>query len=319
MIPAYNEESHIIDSIKKVDVQITQVTNSYEIILIDDGSTDQTWKKLTEAIKLFPHLQIIKLSRNFGKEYALCAGVEQAKGKAVIIMDADMQHPPSLIPKMVSIWRNQDIGIVECIKRERDNERFRNRLGGDLFYKILKSLTGYHLKGASDFKLLDEKVVQALIKMPERNTFFRGMTAWLGFEKVSLEFDVDERVKGETKWSFIGLAKLALNAVVSFTALPLRFVSLTGLLFMAVAFILGIQTLYLKVIGTAVTGFTTVILLLLIIGSVVMVSLGIIGEYISAIYQEVKGRPRYIIEENYSSDSQISKVHLDHKDNAVSV
>jgi glycosyltransferase involved in cell wall biosynthesis len=305
VIPVYNESVHIADSLATIESYVREVTKNYEMIVIDDGSADDTWFKLTEAAKIIPNLYIIKLSRNFGKEYALCAGLENATGRAVIIMDADMQHPPSLIPQMVRTWREEKVGIVECVKRERGQESTRNRVGARLFYGLMKTLTGYNLRGASDFKLIDQQVVQAWTQMPEKSTFFRGMTAWLGFKRVQLEFDVSPRAGGDTKWCFVRLTRLALNVVVSFTSLPLRFVSIAGMVLFLASIIIGIQTLYHKFIGTAVTGFTTVILLQLIIGSVMMISIGIIGEYIAAIYNEVKGRPRYVIEETATSRSKL--------------
>ncbi len=305
VIPVYNEGSHIKESVQIINEQIKKATNHYEIIIIDDGSSDNTWEQLNEINHLLPHTTCIKLSRNFGKEYALSAGIEQTKGKAVIIMDADLQHPPTLIPEMVKLWRKEKVGIVECIKKDRGEESLRNKIGSKLFYRLLKTLTGYNLQGASDFKLLDQKVVHAWFQMSEKNLFFRGMTAWVGFKKIQLEFDVAKRANGETKWSLVKLIKLSLNAIVSFTSLPLRLVSIVGFVFFIAAFILGIQTLYQKINGTAVTGFTTVILLQLMIGSIIMTSLGIIGEYIAAIYNEVKGRPRYLIQETLVANHQI--------------
>jgi glycosyltransferase involved in cell wall biosynthesis len=305
IIPVYNESVHIANSLATIESYVREVTENYEMIVVDDGSADDTWFKLTEIANIIPNLYVIKLSRNFGKEYALCAGLENATGRAVIIMDADMQHPPSLIPQMVQTWRKEKVGIVECVKRERGQESTRNRMGSRLFYGLMKTLTGYNLRGASDFKLIDQQVVQAWTQMPEKSTFFRGMTAWLGFKRVKLEFDVSPRAGGDTKWCFVGLTRLALNVVVSFTSLPLRFVSIAGMILFLSSIIIGAQTLYHKLIGTAVTGFTTVILLQLIIGSVMMISIGIIGEYIAAIYNEVKGRPRYVIEETVTSRSNL--------------
>lgn len=302
IIPVYNEGSHILESLRKIEEVVIKATLSYEIIIVDDGSSDDTWAKLSKNMGFFDNLIVLKFSRNFGKEAALVAGLEHAKGQAVIIMDADLQHPPSLIPEMVKIWRKEEkVGIVECVKKDRGQENFRYRFGAKLFYGILKRFTGYDLKGASDFKLLDRKVVDSWKQMPEKDTFFRGMTAWLGFKKVKYEFDVAPRTNGDPKWSLIKLIKLALNGVVSFTSLPLRFVSIVGILFFIAAILLGIHTLYQKISGNALTGFTTVILLQLIIGSVVMISLGVVGEYISAIYKEVKGRPRYLIEDTLST------------------
>lgn len=301
LIPVYNEGEHIAASAKTIADQVKKVAQSYELIMVDDGSTDNTWEKLNEIAQKQVHCVLIRLSRNFGKEYALSAGLEQAAGNAVIVMDADLQHPPSMIAKMIDEWRKQEVGIVECVKSSRGKESFNNRIGSKLFYGMLKLLTGYSLEGASDYKLLDRKVVQAWSGMKERSLFFRGMTAWLGFQKVTLEFHVPPRVEGLSKWNLPHLVKLAANAVVSFTSLPLRFVSLIGFAFSVAAVLLGVQTLWNKINGAAVTGFTTVILLLLIIGSVVMISLGIIGEYIAAIYNEMKGRPRYVIEETVRS------------------
>jgi polyisoprenyl-phosphate glycosyltransferase len=301
VIPIFNEGSHIIHSLKKVVEEVNKATFNYEMIVIDDGSTDDTWEKLSNNIKLLPNLFVIKLSRNFGKESALVAGLEHARGKAVIIMDADLQHPPQLISEMINIWRVEQVGIVECVKRKRIQESIRYRLGTKLFYMILKKCAGYNLGESSDFKLLDRKVLQAWRQMPERNTFFRGMTSWLGYKKVEIEFDVAPRINGETKWRPIKLIRLALNAVISFTSFPLRMVSIMGIVFFIVAIILGVQTIYQKMIGDALTGFTTVILLQLIIGSIFMISLGVVGEYISAIYNEVKGRPRYLIEDTLTS------------------
>jgi glycosyltransferase involved in cell wall biosynthesis len=320
VIPVFNEGSHIIESLQLIEDEVRKTTYNYEIIVVEDGSSDNTWNILSENVNLISNLFLLKFSRNFGKESALVAGLEQAKGNAVIIMDADLQHPPSIISEMVKLWEeDKEVGIVECVKINRGKESFQYRLSAKFFYGILKRFTGYNLRGASDYKLLDKKVVQAWSKMPERDTFFRGMTAWLGFKKVKYEFEVSPRINGEPKWSYSKLIKLAINAVVSFTSLPLRFVSIVGLLFFIAALFLGTHTLYQKFIGNALTGFTTVILLQLIIGSVVMISIGVLGEYISAIYREVKGRPRYLIEEtmvsnnhNLKYDTEIKELNADY-------
>jgi len=241
-----------------------------------------------------PQVEGIRLSRNFGKERALCAGLEHACGQAVIIMDGDLQHPPELIPQMMEYWRSNKAKIVECVKKTRSQEPFSYRMSTKLFYGLLQKLTKYKLQGASDYKLLDREVVEAWINMPERITFFRGMIAWLGFSRIQIEFDVAPRIEGKTKWKITTLVKLALQAVVTFTSWPLRFVTIIGMLFFVGAIIIGVQTLYMKLAGIAVTGFTTVILLLLIMNSMIMLSIGMLGEYIAAIYDEVKGRPRYI-------------------------
>ena len=239
----------------------------------------------------------VRLSRNFGKENALCAGLETARGDAVIVMDGDLQHPPELIPKMIHIWHQSDADIVEAMKVSRGQESVISKIGSKVFYAIFNYLSGYNLKGASDYKLLDRKVVDAWLRMGERNLFFRGMTAWLGFKRVKIPFEVPVRIGGKSAWSTIKLIKLAIIGLTAFSSLPLHLITLLGCLFLVSAVPIGLQALYLKFIGRAVDGFTTVIVLLLIIGGLLMISLGIIGLYLARIYEEVKGRPRYLISE----------------------
>lgn len=295
VIPVWNEAGHIRQTLKTIAGFISRSAVFFELIVVDDGSTDETWEELLAARLEIPQLEGIRFSRNFGKERALCAGLENTRGQAVIVMDGDLQHPPELIPQMIGLWRSKGIKIIECVKKSRGQESLSYRMGTKVFYGLLHKLTRYDLHGASDFKLLDRQVVEAWAKLPERITFFRGMTVWLGFSSMQLEFDVASRTGGKSGWSLPSLVKLALSAVVAFTSWPLRFITIIGLLSLAGAVILGIQTLYMKLTGSAVTGFTTVILLILGMNSMIMLSLGILGEYIAAIYNEVKGRPRYII------------------------
>lgn len=295
VIPVYREGDHLRSVITSIHRELENINESYEIVLVDDGSPDNTWALLKEAFNHYPMLRAVRLSRNFGKEYALCAGLEIAKGEAVIVMDGDLQHPPHLIPKMVGIWRESNADVVEAVKISRGKESIIGKLGARLFYTTLNKLSGYNLRGASDYKLLDRKVVDAWLKMGERSVFFRGMTAWLGFRRVQIPFEVPKRVGGQSRWSIFQLIKLAITGVTAFSSLPLHFVTFSGGIFFIFAVVLGIQTLFMKLTGKAVDGFTTVIILLLVIGSLLMISLGIIGLYIARIYEEVKTRPRYII------------------------
>jgi glycosyltransferase involved in cell wall biosynthesis len=237
----------------------------------------------------------VRLSRNFGKELALCAGLERAGGDAVIVMDGDGQHPPSLLPVMVKTWLSSGADIVQAVKVKRGRESVSSKLGALLFYLILNKLSGFELKGASDYKIMNRKVIDTWLAMRERNVFFRGMTAWMGFKTIQIPFEVAPRRAGKSGWSYLTRAKLALVGITTFSSFPLHLVTFVGLIFFVFAVGLGIQTLYLKLAGRAFTGFTTVILLELIIASLLMISLGIIGEYLARIYEEVKGRPRYII------------------------
>lgn len=295
VIPVYNEESHICENISVIRKYLSETGMEFMILLVDDGSTDGTWSRLKGLSKEVSYIKALRLSRNFGKEAALCAGLEAAEGEACIIMDSDLQHPPELIPEMVRLWKDEGYEVVEGVKALRGNESMINKIGANLFYNILSKLSGFNIKQASDFKLLDKKVVSAWRSMKERDTFFRGMSAWVGYNRISIPFNVGTRTEGVSKWSLFNLCRLAVNAITSFSSFPLHIVTFMGVLFLAGALVLGVQTLYMKLSGIALSGFTTVILLLLIIGSCLMISLGVIGTYIARIYEEVKCRPRYIV------------------------
>jgi dolichol-phosphate mannosyltransferase len=307
VIPVYNEEKQIQKNIQVIHNTLAESGINHRFILIDDGSRDNTWDELKRLSSSLEGVLAIKLSRNFGKEAALCAGLENVSSDACIIMDSDLQHPPEKIPEMVYIWRNEGFDIVECVKASRGKESISYKLSSLLFYNMLKKLSGFDFGGASDFKLLDKKVVDAWKQMSERNTFFRGMSAWVGYRKAQIPFEVAERLDGNSKWSPLRLVKLAVNAITSFSSMPLYIVTFLGILFLLGAIPLGIESLYMYFKGHAVNGFTTVILLLLIIGSILMISLGIIGSYIAKIYEEVKQRPRYLIDESVDSTIMSTK------------
>jgi glycosyltransferase involved in cell wall biosynthesis len=296
VVPLYREGQHLAATVSEVIRVLSALDMGYELILVDDGSADDTWQVIADQSRLFPAIRGFRLSRNFGKEAALAAGLEQARGDAIVVMDGDLQHPPSLIPAMVQCWR-EGAEVVEAVKQHRGSESAYSKLRAQIFYAIFTRLAGYDLRGASDFKLMDRRVLDAWRGMGERNLFFRGMNAWLGFRRVQLPFDVAARTGGESNWSVLQLTRLAMTAVTSFSSAPLQLITLSGAGFFVFALVLGAQTLYQKIAGRAVDGFTTVILLLLVIGGAVMLGLGIIGTYIARIYEEVKGRPRYVVAE----------------------
>ena len=274
IIPVYNEEKQIEETVGIILQILSGNGIECEFILVDDGSADGTWETISRLARNYSCVSAIKLSRNFGKEAAICAGLERARGDACLIIDSDLQHPPSLIPEMARLWRIEGYDVVEGIKSSRGKESFVTRIGASLFYKLLKLLSGYDLENTSDFKLLDRRVVEAWKKLGERNTFFRGMSTWVGFKRVSIPFNVSERKTGKSGWSFFKLLKLAIDAITSYSSVPLQVVTLIGVLFLLGSVVLGIQTLYKKFAGQALSGFTTVILLQLIIGSCLMISLG---------------------------------------------
>ena len=295
VIPVYCEGDHLRSVLDEIHESISTTDVSYEILLIDDGSPDHTWDVICDVSASSPAVRAIRLSRNFGKESALCAGLELARGEAVIVMDGDGQHPPSLLPEMIRLWRVTGADIVEATKITRGEETIVGKLSAALFYFIWNKLSGYELKGASDFKLLTRRTIEAWLQMEERNLFFRGMTAWLGFTRVEVPFEVMSRAGGQSGWSFLKRVGLALTGISAFSTLPLQFVTLAGAFFLLFSIVFGLYTLVLQLSGHSVTGFATVILLLLIIGSLLMISLGIVGQYLARIYDEVKRRPRYVI------------------------
>ena len=241
-------------------------------------------------------VRAFRLSRNFGKEAAICAGLAQVRSAGVIVMDSDLQHPPVLIREMVRAWREEGFDVVEAVKTS-------SRLQSTLFHRLFQLLAGIPLKGASDFKFMNRRVLNAWADLPERTVFFRGMSAWLGFRRKEIPFVVPKRSSGGPKWSTFRLIRLALDSITSFSSLPVHVITLMGLIFFVFAVGLGTLTLYYKITGVDVTGFTTVIILQLIIGSMLMIALGIVGQYISKIYHEVKGRPRFIVAE--STDHEV--------------
>jgi len=297
VIPLFGEEQNLKFVLDTIQPEIKKCKCDYELILVDDGSMDNTWAVIQNEAKDNEMIKALRLSRNFGKEAAICAGLEAAKGDAAILIDGDLQHPPGLIPEMVDLWRDGRGDIIEAIKKMRGKETVVKRIGAIIFYYLFNKLSGSELGNSTDYKLLDRQVIDAWLKMGERNLFFRGMTSWLGFKHVQIEFVVNKRFNGDSKWSFLNLLKLAVTALTAFSSLPLHLVTILGFFFLIFAIFLGLNTLSQKIAGIAVSGFTTVILLQLIIGSLLMICLGIIGEYIARVYQEIKGRPRYLIKE----------------------
>lgn len=304
VIPVYQEGSHIRSSISAISEILNKNNIIHEFVLIDDGSRDNSWEEMKKLTTDMTNVTALRLSRNFGKESALCAGLEYADGDMVLVMDADLQHPPEIIPEMVKAWRDEGYDVVEGVKSSRGKENRFYKTCAKFFYYIIYRTSDINLGKASDFKLMDRKVIEAWKEMPERALFFRGMTAWLGFDRKQIDFDVAERVNGKTKWSLVRLIRLAVDAITSYTSVPLHCITVLGLVMFFGAIILGLQTLYMKFAGNATSGFTTVILLLLIIGSSIMISLGMIGIYLTKIYKEVKGRPRYLVSKCVKGDDR---------------
>lgn len=300
IVPVFNEKETVrpfVLAIEKVRAGFLNV--HFDIVFVDDGSKDGTWEQIGKLKSEFTQFGIrgIKFTRNFGKEAAISAALDHFTGDACILMDVDLQHPPELIPQMIEIWQSGEAQVVEG--RKISHER-RGSLRGTLvgwFYGLFNWLGKIDLEKASDFKLLDQKVVQTYRELPERQLFFRGLVHWLGYKAAVLEFEVPDRVHGDSKWSMVSLFSYAARNIISFSTRPLRLISYLGLFSIALSILLSVQTLWMKFSGKATDGFTTVIILILFFGGIHLAALGLLSEYIGRIFDEIKKRPRYVVQE----------------------
>lgn len=298
VVPAFNEALSLPVLIEDVSRILDGLPHDFELIVIDDGSSDNTWEVLRNCSRRWTQLRAFHFTRNFGKESAIYAGLKVASGEAVIVMDADLQHPADLLPKMINLWETTKVLLVEAVKERRQKESSVRALGSRFFYRVFFASTGIDLKDSSDYKLLDRKVVDEYLSLPENARFFRGLTRWFGYASCLLQYAPTDRFgeKSKSRWTIRNLVHYGRGSLLSFTSFPIRLVTWLGLATLVVSVFLGVQTLWIKICGRAVEGFTTVILVNLGIGSVIMLSLGIIGEYLARIYDEIKNRPRYIID-----------------------
>lgn len=298
VIPAYNEEA-VLDELEKrlKEVMATNSNYDFEIITVENGSWDSSFEKLIRINKEDPRFKIVQLSRNFGCDGAITAGLKYAKGDAAVIMNADLQDPPEMIPEFIKKWEEEGYEIVYGIIQKREGVSFTRKILSSIAYKIIYHLSNKMIPtNVSDFRLIDKKVYTIVNKMEERNKFLRGIVAWTGFKQIGIPFDRPPRFAGEPSANFWGVFRVAINGIFSFSYFPLRAVSVLGIVVSASAFIMGIIEIYLFLrYGRVVHGFTTTILVILFLFGTLFFILGIIGEYIARIYDEVKQRPNYIV------------------------
>ena len=294
ILPSYNEEKMIPVAADTISGILERENIDFELLFIDDGSKDTTWENITRVAEKNAHVVGVHFSRNFGKEAAMFAGLEKATGDCCVVLDCDLQHPPEKIVEMYRLWED-GYEVVEGIKEDRGEESGLHKFAANSFYGLISRATGMDMSSSSDFKLLDRKVVDTLNSLPERNVFFRALSFWVGYRKATVYYSVRERTEGESKWSTKSLIKYAITNLGSFSSAPLHMVTVLGLTMLMVAIVFSIISLVQKLTGQALGGFTTVILLLLFSSSIIMISLGIVGYYIARLYDEIKGRPRYII------------------------
>ncbi|MCM1055155.1 MAG: glycosyltransferase family 2 protein [Bacteroides sp.] len=291
IIPAYNEEENIKNTASVIRGIMEENKIPCEILFVDDGSSDGTWELIEGLAEADPSVRGLKFSRNFGKEGAIFAGLKRCRGDCAAVIDCDLQHPPQLMVQMYSLWQ-QGYQVVEAVKASRGKESLLYKFFAKSFYGLMEGSSGIRIKGGSDYKLMDRQVIDALNDLPERITFYRALSSWVGFKTTQLEFNVAPRSAGTTKWNFKKLFKFGLANLTSFTNAPLHFVTVMGILSLIAAAVLGVIQIVQSCRGLPQNGILPVVLL---VGSVLMLGLGIIGYYMSKIYEEIKGRPRYLV------------------------
>ncbi|MCK5889208.1 MAG: glycosyltransferase family 2 protein [Methylococcales bacterium] len=295
IVPIFNESSEIYQNLKTILAAAKDENIQLELIAVDDGSTDNTADIIHQLMDDNTHIHLIELTRNFGKEAAIHAGLKASQGDAVIIIDADLQHPPELIPQMIKLWCG-GVLVVETIKSHRGKESWFNKLLSHSFYALFYLFTRLNIRGLCDFKLLDRHVVDSYLELPENSRFFRGLISWSGYPSARLPFVVAPRKgKGGSRWSRFRLLCYAIDNITALSSLPLRIVTWTGTFSLLFGLIIGSLSLWQKWQGVALDGFTTINLLIVIIGGTILMGLGIISHYLMRIYDEVKGRPAYLV------------------------
>lgn len=304
VVPLYNEESNIKNLFERLISVLDCLNTTYEIVCVNDGSRDNTLSCIIEHHTHHPQIKALDLSRNFGKEIALTAGIDRASGAAVIPIDADLQDPPELIHQLVAKWR-QGYDIVYATRRARKGETWIKRLTATAFYKTIEKISPIPIpKNTGDFRLLDRRAVEALKQMPERTRFMKGLFTWVGFKQTSILFDRQPRYQGNTTWNYWKLWNFAIDGITSFSSLPLKVWSYIGLcvscLSLLYASFLVIRTV---IIGIDVPGYASLMVAILFLGGLQLITLGVVGEYLSRVYEEVKGRPLYFIRDSYGFES----------------
>ena len=306
IVPCYNEEEGIGLTIQVLTSTMEETNIPYELLFVSDGSKDRTFEIVQEASGKDPeHIRGIAFSRNFGKEAAMLAGMQYARGDCAVVIDSDLQQPPACIPRMYALWQ-QGYDIVEGIKEERQKESFVHNLFAKCFYSIFNRAIGMDIGNASDFKLIDRRVMDVLLHLPEREMFFRGLTFWTGFKMTTITYQVQPRQLGTTKWSFTKLVKYAIRNIISFSAMPLQLITIISVIMLMLAVFFGVRALWLYYAGLAAGGITTVVVLILLTGGLILLALSIIGRYIASIYNEIKGRPRYLVAQVTGADMPLS-------------
>jgi dolichol-phosphate mannosyltransferase len=297
VIPIHDEQESLQELHRRLTDVFPLLGGEVEVLFVDDGSTDLSYPVMLELHARDPHFKVIHLTRNFGHQLAITAGIELARGDAVIVMDGDLQHPPELLPTLVERWRD-GYDVVYGVMTERP-EGWLKRTAARAYYWILRRLASVEIPAAAgDFRLADRRVVEAFRAMPERNRFVRGMFAWLGFRQIAVPYAVPERFAGSSKYTLRRMIRLATDGLVSFSTAPLRLALDLGFVVSGLSFLFGIATLITKLVGVfLVPGWLTIVLVTSFLGGIQLIVIGVVGEYVGRIYDEVKARPLYLVRE----------------------
>lgn len=309
LIPTYNEEAVLDMLFERLDVlTVADKKYDYEFLFVNDGSRDRTYEIIRGRAESDNRISYINLSRNFGKETAMLAGFDHAKGDAVVIIDADLQDPPELIPDMIQYWE-QGYDDVFARRRSRAGESWLKKKTSQLYYKILQNSTNIPIQiDTGDFRLLDRRCIEALRQLRESERYTKGMFSWIGYKKKEILYDRDPRAAGETKWNYAKLVNLAIDGITSFTTAPLRISTFVGALISAIAFVYILYLLVRPIFGISTgDGYSSTMAAILFLGGVQLLSLGIIGEYVARIFNETKHRPLYFVEEYHESHTKDKK------------
>jgi dolichol-phosphate mannosyltransferase len=304
VVPVFNEEAVISAFYERASRAMASLDGlSYEIIFVDDGSRDGTYRQLVEFAAADPHVRVVKFSRNFGHQIAITAGIDHARGDCVVIIDADLQDPPEVVGSMVQKWR-QGYDVVYGVRSDRAGETRMKLATASAFYQLLGTLTNIQIPAnVGDFRLISRRVVEQLKLLKEKDRFVRGLVSWVGFKQTGVSYHRDARFAGETKYPFRRMIKFAFDGITSFSTLPLKFATWTGYITAVLAVLYLIYVLVAKLLGQTVQGWTTIMVAMLFIGSVQLICLGILGEYLGRVFNEVKPRPMYVVEETLPGDS----------------
>lgn len=298
--PVYNESANLDAFYQEVSKVLQQAGISYEILLVDDGSLDDSWDKMLQLRQADERVSLLRLSRNFGHQLAITAGMDHAAGQSVVIMDADLQDPPGVVPLMVERWR-EGYDVVYGVRTQREGETLFKKATAAIYYRVLRALTQADIPAdAGDFRLLSRRAIDTMKRLPERHRYVRGLTAWVGYPQIGVEYERKARAAGETKFSVRKMMRFAADGIVSFSSLPLRLATLLGLSVAALCIAYIVYAIYMKLaVGVTLAGWASLIVAVLFVGSVQLICLGILGSYLSRVYDEVKGRPIYIAQEHH--------------------